>query len=305
MTPEQRKKILAIIAEREKLRPLARLPRLIRAPLRTLPYYVLAALSHLRPFPLSFKTLWGTTMTSYLPEGNTFYYYGYCEANVTSFFLRHLKEKMVIIDVGAHVGIYTMLAAELVGSSGEVHSFEPTPSTYRILEKNTSSLKQVKVNNLALSDKIGTVCFMDYGAGYSAYNTASTSGGQGLSKTAVGITVPTTTLNSYCIDKKLKPSLIKLDAEGFESAIIRGTTMLISKDSKTQRPLIILEVAGGTEWDSNRKESFALLENESYSPYTLNADGTVTKHTYLNNYTYDNLLFVPPERMDELLPLIV
>ena len=134
MTNEERTKLIEVISQREILRPLSRLARLIRKPIRTLPFYVLAALGHIKPFLISFKTLWGTKMTCYLPEGNTFFYYGYCEANLTNFLLRYIKQDSVCIDVGAHVGFYSMLLSKLVGPRGAVHSFEPTP-LIEILEK--------------------------------------------------------------------------------------------------------------------------------------------------------------------------
>ena len=93
--------MIRIIVKREKLRPLGRLTRLFLDPIRTLPYYTLATLSHIKPYKISFKTLWRDMMTGYLPESNTFYYYGYCEANLTSFLLRFLKEGTTFIDVGA------------------------------------------------------------------------------------------------------------------------------------------------------------------------------------------------------------
>ena len=91
MNKNKKEKIIEKITEREKLRPLSRGERLIKVPVRTFFYYILAVLGHIKPYKLTFQTLWGTRMTSYLPEGNTFYYYGYCEANLTNFLLRFLK----------------------------------------------------------------------------------------------------------------------------------------------------------------------------------------------------------------------
>jgi FkbM family methyltransferase len=238
-------------------------------------------------------------MSSYLPEGNTFYYYGYCEANVTSFLLCYLREGMVVIDVGAHVGIYTMLSSALVGETGKVYGFEPTPSTYEVLKKNSEKLTNVHIENVAVAAEVGTTSFLDYGPGYGAYNTASTAGGQGLSKEAKNITVPTTTLDTYCRENGVSPTLIKLDAEGFESAILKGSRLILQQNNR-RRPLIILEVAGGASWDTNRKDSFSILENAEYVPYSISADGTLTKHLYRDTYTYDNLLFIPNELVTEV-----
>jgi len=50
-----------------------------------------------------------------------------------------LTPGMVFYDVGAQVGQYTLLAAELVGSLGSVHSFEPDPTSFSVLEKNVAA----------------------------------------------------------------------------------------------------------------------------------------------------------------------
>lgn len=299
MTSLDKQNLIQLIQQREQLRPLSRVKRLLVAPLRTLPYYVLAAISHLKPFPLTFKTLWDTKMTCYLPEGNTFYYYGYCEANLTNFFLRYLKPGMTFFDVGAHVGFYSMLASELVGETGSVHSFEPTPHTFSLLTKNTKELPNVTSLNKAVSDNICTIAFADYGAGYSAYNTASKEGAQGISKSATNIAVQSVTLDGYCQSKDVYPSVIKIDAEGFEPHVLAGAKAVLTRGSQV-RPLVTLEVAGGVEWADNRRESFTLLSSYIYEAFEVAQDGMISEHTLRDNYQYDNLLFIPVERVAEI-----
>jgi FkbM family methyltransferase len=305
MTNEAREHIITTILEHEKLRPLSRLHRLLRKPLQTFPYYILAGLSHIKPFPLTFTTLWGTKMTSYLPEGNTFYYYGCCEANLTNFFLRYLHSGMTVLDIGAHVGIYSMLASELVEATGKVHSFEPTPSTFTLLNKNTEQLGNVVTNNIAVSSSERTLTFSDYGAGYSAYNSASSSGGQGIHKHARTLSVQSTTIDAYCTKNELQPDLIKIDAEGFESEVLQGGQKLFSVQTSLVRPLITLEVAGEKEWAKNRQDSFAFLEKNNYLPFTILTDGTILPHTLKDSYRYDNLLFIPKERIAETQHILI
>lgn len=293
----------ATVIRRERLRPLGRLARLLKAPLRTLPYYALAALGHLRPFPLRFRTPWGARMVSYLPEGNTFYYYGYCEANLTNFFLRYVSEGFVCIDIGAHVGYYSMLFSELVGPTGSVHSFEPTPWTYRLLVENTNSLQNVRANNLAISDSETTLSFADYGPGYGAYNTAHADGAAGLHKHATMTEVHTVTLDDYCSGFKRMPDIIKIDAEGFEYHVLSGMQRLTSK-SGVARPIISLEVAGGATWGENRKQSLSFLAERDYILFEIAPDGSLSRHTAQSSYQYDNLLCIPEERISELTPFI-
>lgn len=291
MKEEQKKRIIKTILARETLRPLGRVERLMRVPFRTFLYYILATLGHIKPYKLSFKTLWGTTMTSYLPEGNTFYYYGYCEANLTNFLLRFLKKGDIVVDVGAHVGIYSMLASALVGEEGQVHSFEPTPWTFKLLERNTKKLNNVTLNNKAVSNTEGSISFKDYGPGYGAYNTAHKSGST-LEKKAKTVQVETVILDDYCKGKVISPTFIKLDAEGFEFAILNGMNYLLEQ----VRPLVTLEVAGGDEWSDNCKKSIQFLLDKKYKPYEMATDGYIAPHAIQQNYTYDNLLFIPEEK---------
>ena len=299
-----RKNLIATIIEKEALRPLSRLDRLKRAPCTTLPYYILAALSHLKPFKITFATLWNTKMTCYLPEGNTFYYYGYCEANLTNFFIRYIKPGMNVVDVGAHVGIYSMLASELVLETGRVISFEPTPWTYRLLEQNTKQLKNVTILNNAVSNRAEELVFSDYGPGYGAYNSAHSAGAADLHKTAHHIPVLSVTLDSIAEQHNLHPDLIKIDAEGFEHEVLTGGHTLLTNTFRT-RPLVSIEVAGGESWTENRSQSFAFLAECHYVPYEISTEGFLTPHTLQDSYTYDNLLFVPEERITDIKPFCV
>lgn len=291
MKNELRKKIIEIIRQRETLRKLRRAKRLVKAPIRTFVYYVLASLSHIKPYKLTFSTLWGTKMTSYLPEGNTFYYYGYCEANLTNFLLRFLKEGDVVLDVGAHVGFYSMLASALVGEKGSVHSFEPTPWTYEILKQNTEKLSNVTLNSNAVSDKKEEISFKDYGHGYGAYNTAHKDGST-LKKKSKTVTVETIVLDDYCKERSIRPDFIKLDAEGYEYAILQGMKSIL----EDERPIVTLEVAGGEGWAENCKKSINLLLSKKYKPYEMSLDGFISPHIIKKNYEYDNLLFIPEEK---------
>src|SRR5581483_10157789 len=64
-----------------------------------------------------------------------------------------LKPGMTFVDVGTHVGQYTLVAAGIVGPSGAVHSFEPQPDTYDLLQHNIrrNGLKNVRLNRCALA----------------------------------------------------------------------------------------------------------------------------------------------------------
>jgi FkbM family methyltransferase len=248
---------------------------------------------------MSFKTLWGDKMTGYLPEANTFYYYGYCEANLTSFLLRFLKEGPIFVDVGAHIGFYSMLTSHLVGKNGKVYSFEPTPWTYKLLQKNTSNLMNVQTINAGVSDIDGEITFSDYGPGYGAYNSASKEGTM-LKFKPHEITAKIVNLDIFFNRNSIIPDFIKLDAEGFEHKILVG----LSETLKTSRPIITLEMAGNEKWSNNCKESSAILFNADYESYMMFDNGFIEKCEIRPPYTYSNFLFVPKEKTDTISHLI-
>jgi FkbM family methyltransferase len=61
---------------------------------------------------------------------------GVWEPNVTAAFRRSLSPGDVCIDIGAHIGYYTLLASKLVGPRGHVYAFEPSPKSYGALQAN-------------------------------------------------------------------------------------------------------------------------------------------------------------------------
>ena len=60
--------------------------------------------------------------------GALIYYQGFSEPETADFLLRFLGTGMCFLDVGAHIGEYSLLAAPIVGAAGSVHAFEPNPN---------------------------------------------------------------------------------------------------------------------------------------------------------------------------------
>jgi FkbM family methyltransferase len=74
-----------------------------------------------------------------IPKGHTpgrKYLTGTYEPEVTRFFLTAIGEGQVVVDVGANIGYYTLIASKLVGPSGKVYAFEPDPVYYGFLREN-------------------------------------------------------------------------------------------------------------------------------------------------------------------------
>jgi FkbM family methyltransferase len=128
-------------------------------------------------------------------------------------------------------------AARLVGTSGEVHSFEPTPETLSILKQN------IQVNGLAeegivhvypeaVSDRNGPATLAVFGNN-SGHNTIFGDGAESFS-----IPVLTVALDEKLPDRRI--DLVKIDAEGAEPSIIAGMRKTIARNPGMP---IILEFA--------------------------------------------------------------
>ena len=85
--------------------------------------------------------------------------HGIWEWNTTEFIKERLGEGQVFIDVGAHVGYYSILASDIVGDKGQVFSFEPSENNNEFLVDNLKDNKCENVNvlKLGLSNTEGDV----------------------------------------------------------------------------------------------------------------------------------------------------
>src|SRR5712692_7132722 len=88
----------------------------------------------------SAKTFWGGSLDIVLPEAvsTQIWCYGFFEEDVCLFLRRSLRPGMVVIDVGAHFGFFSLLASELVGSEGRIVAVEPMPETFGRLARNVA-----------------------------------------------------------------------------------------------------------------------------------------------------------------------
>lgn len=80
------------------------------------------------------------------------------EPHITQFLIQELREGDTFLDIGANIGYYSILASQLVGSSGRVFSFEPNKEVFERLKNNIqiNRIENVVLFNFALSDFTGT-----------------------------------------------------------------------------------------------------------------------------------------------------
>jgi FkbM family methyltransferase len=151
---------------------------------------------------------------------------GVHEKYETHLFKRVVVEGMTVVDLGAHVGYYTLLAAKLVGEKGKVFAFEPDPDNFSLLLKNiqTNRYGNVFPVQKAVSNKTGTskLYLSRENKGdhriYDSYDSRES------------IEVEVTTLDAFFEDKQYPIDVIKMDIQGAEMAALQGMTKIISKN---------------------------------------------------------------------------
>jgi FkbM family methyltransferase len=189
-----------------------------------------------------------------------FLYYRVPDAQDIEFLRAHL-DGGILVDVGANVGSVSLLLADKIDRA---ILFEPNPiAAARARENVAINQLPFEVHELAVSDVQGTVEFEDAG------------GPSTCNRTAVGFEtkVPTRTVRCVTLDEildeqalKSKISVIKIDVEGHENAVIRGMRRLL----QDRRPrLVMFEYLQRTRLS----EALSAFEAAGYKTFELTPHG--------------------------------
>jgi FkbM family methyltransferase len=238
------------------------------------------------------RLVWGEEMTVVYPEIASLGIarYGFFGEDLTRMVLAHLKSGMTFLDVGAHLGYFSLLAAWLVGDTGQVHSFEPTPRTFELLRLNAGLKRNVRLNRVAVTSRPGIATLNDYGPRFAAFNSMY---GAKLPKQARPVKstkfqVPAISIDEYVAQESLTPNFVKIDAESADYEILTGMEETLNRC----RPLISVEV-GDMDIDGVHpsKDIVLFLMKKGYQPYE-HSGGSIVKHQPKERYEYGDLLFL-------------
>lgn len=239
------------------------------------------------------RLAWGEKMTVVYPEIASLGIarYGFFSEGLTRMVLAHLKPGMTFLDVGAQLGYFTLLAAWLVGDTGQVHSFEPTPRTFKVLRENAGLKRNVHLNQVAVASGPGIATLNDYGPRFSAFNSMYRANlpKQGKRIKSTRFQVPAISIDEYVAQEKLTPNFVKIDAENADYEILTGMEETLNR----RRPLICVEV-GDMDIDGVRpsKDIVRFLVERGYQPYEYRG-GCIATHTPKERYEYGDILFLP------------
>ena len=161
--------------------------------------------------------------------------YGTWEPKVIRAVTDTVKPGMTVIDIGAHIGYYSLLFAKCVGPSGCVFAFEPLPDNFALLQKNIrlNNLMNVHVLNQAIFSRTQEITItapddqpnpgsgsMHNEAGHKHYRVEAIS------------------MDDFCEKLALRPDILKMDVEGTEYDVLIGAKETINR----YRPNLFIEL---------------------------------------------------------------
>jgi len=137
-----------------------------------------------------------------------------------------------VIDIGANVGQFAVASANLF-KDVQIYAFEPVPETNHQLNKNIASLNNIKSYAIALGNEEGEVVFNINSHSHSSSIlplAAAHSEAFPDAKEVQKITVKVTTLDRVLADVEFRsPTLLKIDAQGYEGNILKGATETLKR----------------------------------------------------------------------------
>ena len=222
---------------------------------------------------------------------------GYYEPETVALLGRLLEPGMHFLDVGAHVGQYTLFASPLVGQQGGVHCFEAEIDNYDCLKRNIDSneLKNVTATNVAVADEQGELTL--YLGDSSNLGTNSLSPPH--NSTGRSYVVPSITLDLWCEQHELnRVDVVKVDIEGAEFKMLKGANNLLSRETA---PVFLMELNQSqlAAQGASAEALLSLMRIHGYEFYSV--DDLISFEPNTNDPDFLNVIAVPKKGREELL----
>jgi FkbM family methyltransferase len=169
--------------------------------------------------------------------GRKFWSVGLTEPEMLNLLSRVLSVGMVMFDVGAYVGQFSLVASRACKGQITILAFEPTPQVFEQLQENieANNCKGVKCIQAALSDKPGQAKFYIYPESHDQNSLRPLA-----SRDARSVDVTVETIDSICEQQNLtRLDFVKIDVEGNELGVLKGAVQTLARF----HPLLTVEIS--------------------------------------------------------------
>lgn len=181
---------------------------------------------------------------------------GNWEIELIKFIQNLVKPGEIILDVGAWIGPLTFLFSYLIGKNGKVHSFEPNPESFSILEHyatNNNKTNNIYLHNTAISNVVGSITL--YSPSQIDRSATIQRARAGVSKFKYEWKCDGTTIDEFCLSRDMIPNGIKIDVEGAEEKVLNGAIKIIEK----YHPWCLFEFHGSFLSEFERRKIWSFI----------------------------------------------
>lgn len=204
---------------------------------------------------------------------------GVYDRATTGVLLRVLRPGDTFVDVGAHIGVHSLLASRLVGESGAVVAIEGDEENFQHLRhhKTLNHAENITPIHCVVSDSPGTRTFWknsDNDGGHTVYD----AGAHPVNKLSRANPKPTE-VQAETLDRLVQqyetasPKVIKVDAEGGDHDVLRGSSTLL--DGRTT-PFVVAEINefGLSKLGSSQMRFREYMLGHGYATFVPRGDGS-------------------------------
>jgi FkbM family methyltransferase len=237
------------------------------------------------------------------------------EQELSKFLLRALRPGDVFVDVGAHIGYFSMLAAKLVGPTGAVFSFEPDTDNFARLTRHAreNDLAQVQAFNMPVAAAPGEIEFFtnaDNDGGHALWDPGAHPFNQKSRAEVLKTRVQAASLDTFEALQSRPARLVKIDTEGAEHQVLLGARRWLGE---RRTPFLVAEINsfGLDQMGSSQLalRGFAakfgystfVLDPEGYRPRLVRPEHIITANTSKSSEVF-NVLLSTPEAVASVFP---
>jgi len=227
---------------------------------------------------------------------------GNYEVAEVRFCTRTLAPGQTVVDVGANIGLYTLLAAKSVGPDGNVHAFEPEPENARRIRVNLAlnGVGNVELFEAAVYSTPGVVELNVFAPEFNAWHSIGrpevvdpAHPSTPVEPTAT-IEVPAVTLDDHCRTHAIdRIDLLKVDVEGAELDVLKGARELLAQRA-ARTILFEASLPQIAALGHAADDCFGLLAEHGYTTSSLTADGELGPAVGAPTSEYGNYVAVAP-----------